>query len=408
MWTMTAGRRLAFAGIALGIVIAGCNVTAPSPTPTASGALGIDWGRATSVERPANYEETVSPSYVGKHPILRIQGQASPVDLTSLAGGGFVAVGYAPPDWLPFAWTSATGDRWAIHPMGSTEFTFPVAVTTAADGTVIAVGRAGREPVAWTTRDGVAWDRHAVPILGGDGVPERMTTVTSGLRGFVAGGSVGPELAERHARFWHSTDGVRWVPSADDETVFADAEVRSITPFDGGFLAVGVVGTVQQPMGSVAWISLDGSVWKRIASPAFEGGIAASVSAAPWGGLVAVGWSIDRRNAVAWTSPDGLAWTRAPDEPSRQHSGGFAWMTDVVAIGDLAIAVGDVQGLQRGTAESWISRDGVTWTVSNSAPVQQGAEFYAIVPNGSGGALAVGAFGAPDSYVPNVWITPGR
>lgn len=82
-------------------------------------------------------------------------------------------------------------------------------------------------------------------------------------------------------------------------------------------------------------------------------------------------------------------------------------MTDVLAIGDVVVAVGDVQGLQRGTAVSWVSRDGLTWVKSLEAPVQEGAEFYAITPGGPG-AFAVGAFGAPDSYVPEVWVTPGR
>lgn len=399
----------AFAVAAVFVGLAGCNATAPTPKPSAPAVLGIDWGRASSVERPANYQETVPPSYVGAHPILRIQGQATPSDATELAGGGFMAIGYVPPDWVPVAWTSPDGDRWAIHPMGSTEFTFPVALATGTNGTVVAVGRSGKEPLAWTTTDGVTWDRHGVAILGTDGVPERMTTVTVGPNGFVSGGSVGPELAERHARFWQSADGTSWAPVADDPAVFHDAEVRSITTFEGGLLAVGVVGTVQEPTGSVAWTSLDGSVWKRIDAGAFDGGVAVSVAPAPWGGVVAVGSTIDRRNAVAWTSADGLAWSRAPDEKSRQYSRGFAWMTDVVTIGDIAVAVGDVQGLQRGTAESWISRDGRTWTMSNSAPVQEGAEFYAIIPSRSGsGAISVGAFGAPDSYVPEVWITPGR
>jgi hypothetical protein len=131
------------------------------------------------------------------------------------------------------------------------------------------------------------------------------------------------------------------------------------------------------------------------------------VTPGPSGGLIAVGYQVDRRVAVAWTTSDGRRWTRAPDEASREHSGGFAWMTDVVSIGDVAIGVGDVQGLQRGTAISWVSMDGLSWQQSASAPVQEGAEFYAIAPNGIG-ALAVGAFGAPDSYVPEVWLTPAR
>jgi hypothetical protein len=394
--------RVALATLASAVV--GCTSAAPSPAPR----LGIDWGRVASVERPANYEETVSPSYQAKHPILRIQGQATMADVAALTGGGFVSVGYAPPDWVPFAWTSTDGDAWTIHPMASIDFTFPVSLATGADGTLVAVGRSGSEPAAWTTTTGVDWTRRSVPVLGAGGVAERMTTVAAGARGFVAGGSVGPELFERQARFWRSADGVAWEPVPDDPASFADAEVRSITAFGGGFVAVGVVGSAQDPIGAVAWTSPDGVRWSRIDDPAFGSAVAVSVIPAPFGGLVAVGSTVDRRNAVAWISPDGQGWTRAPDEPSRQHSGGFAWMTDVVAIGDIVIGVGDVQGLQRGTAISWLSRDGLAWEQARSAPVQEGAEFYAAIPSASGGALAVGAFGAPDSYVPEVWITPGR
>jgi hypothetical protein len=122
---------------------------------------------------------------------------------------------------------------------------------------------------------------------------------------------------------------------------------------------------------------------------------------------VAVGSDVGRREAVAWTSDDGRRWTRAPNEASREHSGGFAWMTDVIAIGDTVIGIGDYQGLQRGTATSWVSRDGLSWVQARSAPVQEQGEFYAITPGGPG-VIVVGSFGAPDSYVPTIWLSPGR
>jgi hypothetical protein len=82
-------------------------------------------------------------------------------------------------------------------------------------------------------------------------------------------------------------------------------------------------------------------------------------------------------------------------------------MTDVVAIDDTVIGIGDYQGLQRGTAISWVSRDGIHWEQARSAPVQQQGEFYAVTPGGPG-VIAVGSFGAPDSYVPTIWFSPGR
>ena len=328
-------------------------------------------------------------------------------DVTRLPDGGFVAVGYVPPDWVPAAWTSSDGLNWSIHSMGTTDFTFPVSVAAGATGTAVAVGRSGKLPVAWTSADGVAWREHPVPILHGSDIAERITTIVANEHGYVAGGSAGPELFDRHARFWTSVDGVEWQTVSDDRAAFANAEVRAITTLGDGFVAVGVVGTAQQPSGAVAWTSADGSTWTRVDDPSFVDGIAVAVVPAPFGGLVAVGSDLDRREAVAWTSPDGRRWARAPSEMSRQHSGGFAWMTDVVAIGDTVIGIGDVQGLQRGTATSWVSRDGISWERARAAPVQEQAEFYAITPGGPG-VIVVGSFGAPDSYVPRIWLSPGR
>ena len=416
-----ATRRMLVGAVALAAMlaaVAGCGPTAPPTSgPSASAViaqpsgppvLGIDWARAPSVERPTNFEVDPSASpYTGDHPILRIPGQATIADITSLPGHGFVAVGYEPPDWIPVGWTSPDGLNWSIHSMGATGFTFPVSLATGANGTAVAVGRSGNLPVAWTSADGVAWQEQSVPLLEGNDVAERMTTVVATARGYLAGGSVGPELFDRHARFWTSVDGMDWKSVADDPATFANAEVRAITTFGDGFVAVGVVGTAQQPSGAVAWTSADGSTWTRVDDPSFVDGIAVAVVPAPFGGLVAVGSDVGRHEAAAWTSPDGRRWMRAPNEASREHSGGFAWMTDVVAIGDVVIGIGDYQGLQRGTAISWVSHDGMSWEQARSAPVQQQGEFYAITPGGPG-AIAVGSFGAPDSYVPTIWLTPGR
>ena len=52
-----------------------------------------------------------------------------------------------------------------------------------------------------------------------------MTTVVASDSGFVAGGSSGPELADRHAAFWTSADGSTWHAVPDDPGAFANAEV---------------------------------------------------------------------------------------------------------------------------------------------------------------------------------------
>jgi hypothetical protein len=233
-----------------------------------------------------------------------------------------------------------------------------------------------------------------------------MTSIVATQRGYLAGGSIGPELLDRHARFWTSADGATWAPVEDDRSAFAESEVRAITQFEGGCVAVGVVGSAQKPRSAVVWISKDGTAWTRIDDPSFDGGVAASVATLPSGGLVAVGSTLDRQAAIVWRSPDGRQWTRAPGGPAFEDPG-FVWMTDVVAIDDLVIAVGDYQPNQRGTAVSWVSRDGLSWERGSAAPVQEQAEFQAIAQGGPG-AVAVGVFGLPDSFVPTVWLTPAH
>ena len=124
------------------------------PTPV----LGLDWVRATSVERPTNFAEDPSAApYTGTHPILRIPGQAMMADVIGLPSGGFVAVGYVPPDWMPAAWTSADGADLVDPRHGHDRLHLPGFPGRWVDGTVVAVGRLGQLPAAWTSFDGVAW-----------------------------------------------------------------------------------------------------------------------------------------------------------------------------------------------------------------------------------------------------------
>lgn len=401
-------RAIALAVLATG-TIATCGGTPPptSPSAAAPAVLGIDWGHASSVERPLNYEATLNPSEkIPDHPILRIPGQAIMADVATHGDGSLVAVGYVPPDFTAAAWTSSDASDWSLHAIDPAAFTFAVGVAAGDGRAAVAVGRSRGEPVAWTTPDGVTWERHVAPVLD-PATSERMTTVVRTADGYVAGGSAGPELLDRHARFWRSLDGRAWDAAPDDPTAFGDAEVRSIARLGDALIAVGVVGTAQKATAAVAWRSTDAIHWTRIDDPSFAGAVAVSVVAAPFGGLVAVGSDVSRHEAIAWTSPDGRRWTRAPRDPSRVRDRGFVWMTDVAAIGDAVIAIGDEQPLQRATATSWVSRDGLHWEPANDAPAQEQAEFYAIARGGPG-AVVVGAFGGPDSYVPTVWLSPAR
>ncbi len=391
-------------------------VVSVPPSPPGLPVLGIDWGRASVVERPEEAfalpapDASISSSGSGRsgHP-QHFPGQAMMADVARTPAGGLISVGYVYPGWYPTAWTSSDGTVWKLRDMGRSEFTFPVSLAVGRSGAadvVVAVGRSGSHPQAWTSADGDAWTAHPVATVGDGAVAERMTTVAASADGFLAGGSLGPELFERHARFWQSADGVAWQPVPDDPEAFADAEVRSIVAFDAGYVAVGVTGSAQDITGSVAWLSADGRAWTRIDAPDLARGRAVALVEAPWGELITVGSGLNEEEALAWTSPDGRSWSLAPSEPSRQYPGKIR-MTDVVVAGDEVMGVGNYVGVQFGTATSWVTRDGRTWTQARNAPVQQQGEIYAVAA-APPGVVAVGSMGAPDNYIPAVLISPAR
>ncbi len=394
--------------------------SSPASGPAVSGAsatpaiAGLSWVQATGAERPedAFAEASAAPTApsgpgTAGHP-GHFAGQAI-VDDVARAGDRLVAVGYVGVRgvWTALAWTSDDGDRWDLATVDPSPASFAVtiAVGPGAAGRIVAGGRSGGSPVTWDSVDGRAWTRRTIPTLSDGAEWERIVTVLATDAGFLAGGSAGPELGDRHARFWRSADGITW-SAVPDAPAFDGAEVVSIVARDGGYVALGRLGTGQRGTGSVAWVSPDGVQWQRIDSPALASGLAVALAAAPDGSLVAVGSDLDEREALAWRSADGTSWELAPAEESRLYHGAKIRMTDVTSLASGGfLAVGNYVGLQYGTATSWLSRDGLSWQRAPGYPALEQGEMLAVT-EGPEDLVAVGSFGAPDNYIPTVWRGP--
>jgi hypothetical protein len=391
---------------------------APAATPPAPAATqptpGLSWVKAADVERPADAfanasAEPTQPTGPGTagHP-GNFLGQAI-VDDVAAVDGRLVAVGYVgiAGVWTAIAWTSTDGQTWSLAPVDDAPGSFAV-VLTAARGSgsprLVAVGRSGNAPVAWTSDDGQVWVREPMPTLSGGAEWERATTVIATPTGFLAGGSVGPELGDRRARFWRSADGRTWQPVPDDAGM-SGAEVGAIRSLGGGgFVAVGRLGTGQRAVSSVAWTSADGIAWRRSDDTELAQGLVAGLATLPDGTIVAVGSDPDERAADIWTSADGVRWSLAPSEPSRLYGGEKIRMTAVTAAGRGLVAVGNRVGVQYGTATSWVSGDGRTWLRSPGYPALEQGEMLAVAAT-PGRLVAVGSFGAPDNYIPTIWLS---
>ncbi len=174
---------------------------------------------------------------------------------------------------------------------------------------------------------------------------------------------------------------------------------------------------------------LGASTWSRVCDDAagFEGAVMWSVTA---GGpvLVAVGGDFDiwtpediqrpleaggDGDAVIWTSPDGVSWSRVPHDEAVFGGDGAQQIFSVTAGGPGLVAVG-IDGTldtEEGNAAVWTSADGFTWSrVPHDEAVFGGAgeQRMLSVTSGGPGLVAVGFDWPADTDLVDaaVWTSP--
>lgn len=252
-----------------------------------------------------------------------------------------------------------------------------VAGITAVPGEVVAVGSAGGRAALWTSPDGSAWSRVALPAPSGHGA-QSLTDAVHGPRGWLAG--VVPMLTSQDGRTWRPVTGAKALGGA----------FRPAAAAASGSAYV-VVGRASSSAGAAyskdlrSWSSARGADKKDLAG----------VPAAPtWmtdvvagqGGFVAVGGRTGKGGSVpaVWTSPDGRTWTRTATPPALPAGATSAMLTRVVARGGVLVATGEA-GTSAFAAVS--SDGGHTWRPA-SLPGAVGASITAATATAHGFVLA--------------------
>lgn len=299
------------------------------------------------------------------------------------AGGpGFVAVGTSD---QAAVWTSPDGFVWsrvaddgAVFGGADGRYVSMNSVTAGGPG-LVAVGIEGHphslnvQAVVWTSPDGFMWSRvpHDDDVFGRaeDGFHTEMLSVTVGGPGLVAVGGAWSGVYDAQveegvvgggAAVWTSVDGVSWSRVAHDETVFGESGLNSVTAGGPGLVAVG----------QAVWTSVDGFNWSSVDhnSAVFGGATMTSVTAAG-PGLVAVGWDDHPQDdrmviAVAFTSVDGISWSRVPHDDTVFGPASpdlpVLEMRDIAATGSRLVAVGSngvhpTFGATRSDAAVWVA-----------------------------------------------------
>ena len=197
-----------------------------------------------------------------------------------------------------------------------------------------------------------------------------------------------------------------WVDLTIDDDAFSSSTVYAAIAAGPGYVAVGDGNDDPK-----AWTSSDGRSWTRSEPPPRpKGGSGVTMGDIIAGGpgLVAVGWQMGPNpcagsapimlasnasnpvRAIAWTSTDGVRWTRAPDTSSFA----IAAMTHLARIGSTIVAIGTTTRDCTYRTLTWTSPDGVHWQ-SHSVPAFDDATVQDVVSDGSG-LVAVGLSGCKE------------
>jgi hypothetical protein len=373
----------------------------------------LDGGVGPAAEVPTTATtlpaETLSPSGWSRVPHdVDVFGEAWMLSVVA-SGPGLVAVGWTGTspdeghvDGEAAVWTSADGITWELSPNQGDGFTDGQMVSVIAGGPgFVAVGGVERDggfdAAIWTSPDGLTWSRvpHDESMLGDAG----MQDVTVGGPGLVAVGVV-----ESSAAVWTSVDGTKWTRVPHDLAVFGDdgdLSMSAVTAGGPGLVAVGMDGSGGTADAAI-WTSVDGIVWERVPHDedlfGGSGNQGAGSVAVVGTRVVAVG--VERSSDIhpaVWTSEDGIAWQRVPNDQEALAEG---QMVKVTVGGPGLVSVGWIgwAATQNSDAAVWSSVDGVIWDrVPHDEALFGGVEMWGVAAGGSG-LVAVGSDG-PDAAV---------
>jgi hypothetical protein len=372
------------------------SVTPPSPAPTASETwLTADLAQPSTV----TVAPSLQPGYRCSPCHAPAAGQLLGVGKST---GGLIAVGVQQPPAQAIAFSSTDGTHWIPLP-GFSGVTGTSAIAEASNGVrTVIVGLDHSGATAWAS-DGGAWTQ--APRQADLLVPDAagaMTSVTAFGDGFIAGGYRDDPLhASASAAVWRSNDGLTWHADGGSGT-FGGGRIWGIAAKAGTVVAVGTSGDPNfGPAAVWRWTKATGWQRGRIGPDAAGAMLAVAVTASAF---VAVGQNGHDDGALAWTSPDGLVWTAAPDQPAFHYAQMPVRMQSIVAGPSGLVAGGWRSDAGNGSAVAWTSADGVTWQGPVWETSFSGGQITGLAVSG-GAVVAVGRTGYPDNNQAAIWLS---
>ncbi len=215
------------------------------------------------------------------------------------------------------AWVSRDGALWHRAPASADLADAAMTAVAVVGNQLVAVGCAVSEQdlctsaAAWTSPDGLKWQRASVAPGSSDIAVASMLAVAATTRGVVAAGYEASFLGEGASpAIWRSADGRTWTQEALDPAIIGP-DVREGVFGLGRAWSVAGSFAVAESVGSAAnsWTSPDGVTW----APSGLAFSPVSISHAA-SGYIGVGETGEDGNPPQggafgiWASPDGLTW----------------------------------------------------------------------------------------------------
>ncbi|MDH4119993.1 MAG: exo-alpha-sialidase [Acidimicrobiia bacterium] len=175
------------------------------------------------------------------------------------------------------------------------------------------------------------------------------------------------EGESRLATLLTTTDGETW-ELVEGAEIFDNTDIGAVMPGGEGLIAVGASPGGEFVPTAAVFTSPDGASWRRVTPTTadFEHKIMTDVIATPHGFVAVGGDFFETGLMTAWTSPDGLSWTRSP-HPDETLDPSVAQMTAhrITSLDGVLWASGEDHDASRSVSSLsalWKSEDGGrTW-----------------------------------------------
>jgi hypothetical protein len=352
----------------------------PTSAPAPAGALSRDLGAGPRPGRPAWTGSSLLKLGIVAVAGLIVAALVAPAMIrTGPASPSLTAGSVSSPSALP---QGVAGPWTRLAPWPAAAGEFPKATLAAWHDGFAAIDESGPNPVVWFSGAGRDWKR--VPDAEAEFAGVDVVWLVGAPGGFVAAGTARPtsngsspaptwpEGAQRACgggawwsvgpcRLWFSADGLSW-RELNTGSLFANAGVVGIAGGPKGVVVIGFP-TGFQPVTASVWYSADGSDWRTVAlSAPMQYAGTEGVAAGPNGfEIVGMPEVTDIANSIlpaAWSSPDGLAWTRATMATDYQRDQA-KWLGSVFIgpAGMVAVYGGGLESV----GVQWQSADGSSW-----------------------------------------------